>query len=196
VLIDLIFTWSGANAIAHEAVRGGQPVQNVDADVAVAKQCLGGVDAGRSRPDDGYPQHRVIGRRLASAVSIAVTTAESSGSTSGRNRARTAPSRPDEELLEVPLDVSGKLRRFVGSLDKLGVDGVPLVAVDVGLLILRETSRRTSRSRTPAISCAVPGSWPSNWLEGTEHREALVGVLLVQPLEAGLLGVLRAARGR
>ena len=75
----------------------------------------------------------------------------------------------DEELLEVPLDISGLALR-VGGLGELGVQGVPVVAVDVGLLQQQRERDAVSDEQKVAISSAEPGSCPANWLQGTRRR--------------------------
>ena len=67
---------------------------------------------------------------------MAATSAGSSGAVIGEKRV-IGPVGGDEELLEVPADVAA-VALGVGDLGELGVDRVPVVAVDVDLLHQRE----------------------------------------------------------
>ncbi len=69
---------------------------------------------------------------------IASTIAGSSGSTVGAEPADDLAARADQELLEVPPDVTGVAVGRVGGLHELLVQRVTAVAVDLDLLEQRE----------------------------------------------------------
>ena len=106
--------------------------------------------------DKSKPQR--LPRSTGRLPSIAATRAGSSGSVSGRNRPSTVPSGPDQELLEVPLDVAG-LALGVGRLRSApcragaGPGRSPRSSRTSG------TSRRSSPSRTRRSRrrCPAPG---------------------------------------
>ena len=100
----------------------------------------------------------------------------------------------DQELLEVPLDVAG-VALGVGRLGQLLVEGMALLAVDIDLLGDGEGDAVGGRAeggdlvRRPRLLAAELVA------RHAEDGEAAVAVLLLQVLEAGVLGGQAAGRG-
>ena len=117
---------------------------------------------------------------------MASMTSGASGSTIGRNRWRMVPSGRHQELLEVPLDVTG-LAVGVGEGGQLLVDRVPVVAVDVDLLEHREGDPVGGRAERGDL-LGAPGLLCAELVAGeAEDGETLVAVGLLESLEPFVL---------